>query len=159
MRFEATIEKRGSGHLLEIPFDVKAEWGKARAPVAATINGHTFRSTVAVYGGRYLLGLNREVREAAGVRAGDHVVVDLQLDTAERTVELPPELRAALAQDRELRAFFDSLSFTHRKEYVRWIEEAKREETRRARAAKALAMLGDGVKTPDQASRSPERRR
>jgi Domain of unknown function (DUF1905)/Bacteriocin-protection, YdeI or OmpD-Associated len=130
MRFEATIEKRGSGHMLEIPFDVKAEWGTARAPVAATINGHTFRSTVAVYGGRYLLGLNREVREAAGVQAGDRVVVDLELETAERTVELPPELEAAFAQDRELRAFFDSLSFTHRKEYVRWVEEAKREETR-----------------------------
>jgi hypothetical protein len=149
VRFEATIEKRGSGHMLEIPFDVKAEWGKARAPVVATINDHTFRSTVAVYGGRYLLGLNLEVRKAAGVRAGERVVVDLELDTAERTVELPPELRAAFAQDPELRAFFDSLSFTHRREYVRWIEEAKREETRRARAAKALTMLRDGVKTPD----------
>jgi hypothetical protein len=148
VRFETTIEKRGSGHMLEIPFDVKTEWGKARAPVTATINGHTFHSTVAVYGGRYFLGLNREVREAAGVYAGDCVVVDLELDTAERTVELPPELRAAFADDPELRAFFDSLSFTHRKEYVRWIEEAKREETRRARAAKALDMLRDGVKTP-----------
>jgi uncharacterized protein YdeI (YjbR/CyaY-like superfamily) len=68
--------------------------------------------------------------------------------TAERTVERPPELREAFEQDRELRAFFDSLSFAHRKEYVRWIEEAKREETRRARAAKALEMLRDGVKTP-----------
>jgi uncharacterized protein YdeI (YjbR/CyaY-like superfamily) len=94
------------------------------------------------------LGSNREVREAADVRAGDRIVVDLELDTTERTVEPPPELRAAFAQDRELRDFFDSLSFTHRKEYVRWIEEAKREETRRARAAKAVAMLRDGVKTP-----------
>jgi hypothetical protein len=134
--------------MLEIPFDVKAELGKARAPVVATINDHGFRSTVAVYGGRYFLGLNREVREAAGVQAGDHVVVDLELDTAERTVELPPELRAAFADDPELRAFFDSLSFTHRKEYVRWIEEAKRDETRRTRAAKAVEMVRDGVKTP-----------
>jgi uncharacterized protein YdeI (YjbR/CyaY-like superfamily) len=94
-----------------------------------------------------LLGLNREVREAAGVQAGDRVVVDLQLDTEERTVEPPPELRAAFAEDPELVAFFDSLSYTHRKEYVRWIEEAKREETRRARADKAVAMLRDGIKT------------
>src|SRR4029450_13780435 len=114
MRFEATIEKRGSGHVLEIPFDVKEGWGKARAPGGGGINGHTFRSTVAVYSGRYFLGLNREVREAAGVQAGDRVVVDLELDTAERTVELPPELRAAFAQDRELRGFFDSLSCSHR---------------------------------------------
>jgi Bacteriocin-protection, YdeI or OmpD-Associated/Domain of unknown function (DUF1905) len=148
MRFEATIEKQGSGHLLEIPFDVKAKWGKARAPVAATINDHTFRSTVAVYGGRYLLGLNREAREAAGVGPGDRVVVDLELDTAERTVGVPPELHAVFAREPGLRAFFESLSFTHRKEYVRWIENAKREETRRARATKAVEMLRNDVKTP-----------
>lgn len=147
MRFEATIEKRGSGHMLEIPFDVKKEWGKARAPVAAEINGHTFRSTVAVYGGRYLLGLNRHVRESAGVRAGDRVAVDLELDTAERVVEPPPSCGRRSRMIRSC-AFFDSLSFTHRNEYARWIEEAKREETRHARAAKALAMLRDGVKTP-----------
>jgi hypothetical protein len=148
MRFEASIEKRGNGHLVEIPFDVKATWGRARAPVVATITGHTFRSTVAVYGGRYLLGLNREAREATGVEAGDRVVVDLELDTAERTVELPPELGASFEDDPELRTVFDSLSYTHRKEYVRWIEEAKREETRRTRAEKAVAMLRDGIKTP-----------
>jgi Bacteriocin-protection, YdeI or OmpD-Associated/Domain of unknown function (DUF1905) len=134
--------------LLEIPFDVKAKWGKARAPVATTINDHTFRSTVAVYGGRYLLGLNREAREAAGVGPGDRVVVDLELDTAERTVEVPPELHAVFAREPELRALFESLSFTHRKEYVRWIENAKREETRRARATKAVELLRNGVKTP-----------
>jgi uncharacterized protein YdeI (YjbR/CyaY-like superfamily) len=76
------------------------------------------------------------------------VVVDLELDTAERTVEPQPELRAALTDDPELGAFFDSLSYTHRKEYVRWIEEAKREETRRSRAKRAVAMLRDGIKTP-----------
>jgi hypothetical protein len=148
MQFEASIEQHGAGNVLEIPFDVKATWGKARAPVVATINGHTFRSTVAVYGGRYLLGLNRDVREAAGVQAGDRVVVDLELDTAERTVTPPPELEAALAREPELRGFFDSLSFTHRKEYVRWIEEAKRQPTREARIEKAIAMLRDRVKTP-----------
>jgi hypothetical protein len=148
VRFEATIEKRGNGHLLEIPFDVKAEWGKARAPVTATIDGHTFRSTVAVYGGRYLLGLNSGVREAAGVQAGDRVEVNLELDTEVRTVDPPPELSVAFEREPEVRAFFDSLSFTHRKEYVRWIEEAKKEETRQARAAKALVMLRDGVRTP-----------
>jgi uncharacterized protein YdeI (YjbR/CyaY-like superfamily) len=83
-----------------------------------------------------------------GVQAGDRVVVDLELDSEERTVEPPPELRAAFADEPELRAFFERLSYTHRKEYVRWIEEAKREETRRTRAAKAVAMLRDGIKTP-----------
>jgi uncharacterized protein YdeI (YjbR/CyaY-like superfamily) len=83
-----------------------------------------------------------------GVQAGDHVFVDLELDSEERTVEPPPELQAAFADEPELRAFFERLSYTHRKEYVRWIEEAKREETRRTRAAKAVAMLRDGIKTP-----------
>jgi uncharacterized protein YdeI (YjbR/CyaY-like superfamily) len=101
-----------------------------------------------VYGGRYLLGLNREVREGANVQAGGRVVVDLEPDTAERTVEPPPELRTAFADDPELGTFFDGLSYTHRKEYVRWIEEAKRQETRKSRAAKAVEMLRDGTKTP-----------
>ena len=100
-----------------------------------------------MYGDRYLLGLKREVREAAGIEAGDRVVVDLELDTAERTVEPPPELCAAFADDPELGALFDSLSCTHRKEYVRWIQEAKKDETRRARAAKSVAMLRDGITT------------
>ena len=75
-------------------------------------------------------------------------MVDLELDTAERTVEVPPELHAVFAREPGLRAFFESLSFTHRKEYVRWIENAKKEETRRARATKAVEMLRKGVKTP-----------
>jgi Domain of unknown function (DUF1905)/Bacteriocin-protection, YdeI or OmpD-Associated len=147
MRFEASIEEPGGGNLVEIPFDVKATWGKARAPVAATINGHTFRSTVAVYSGRYLLGLNREVREAAGVQAGDRVVVDLELDTEERTVEPPPELQASFADEPELRAFFERLSYTHRKEYG--AGSRRRSEKRRAAraSAKAVAMLRDGIKT------------
>lgn len=103
---------------------------------------------MAVYGGRYLLGLNREAREAAGVGPGDRVVIDLELDTAERTVEVSPELRALFAREPELRAFFESLSYTHRKEYVRWIENAKREETRRARATEAVEMLRNGVEMP-----------
>jgi Bacteriocin-protection, YdeI or OmpD-Associated/Domain of unknown function (DUF1905) len=149
MRFEASIEKHGRGHLVEIPFDVKAMWGRARAPVVATINGHTFRSTVAVYGGRYLLGLNREVRDAAGVQAGGPRRHRPRARYRRANGRAAPELRAPFADDPELRAFFDSLSYTHRKEYVRWIEEAKREETRRERADKAVAMLRDGIKTLD----------
>src|SRR5262245_66307056 len=98
MQFEASIE-RGDGHLVEIPFDVKETWGRARAPVVATINGHTFRTTVAVYGGHYLLGLNQQVRDAAGVEAGDRVVVDLELDTEERVVKPTQELRHRFADD------------------------------------------------------------
>jgi hypothetical protein len=147
-RFEAVLEDNAPGVVLELPFDPKEELGRARAPVRVTIGGFTFRTTVAVYGGRALIGVNRANREAAGVEAGDRVTVELELDTEAREVEVPPELAAALAAEPELRAFFDGLSFTHRREYAEWIGEAKREETRLRRAAKALELLRDGVRTP-----------
>jgi hypothetical protein len=148
-RFEAVVEPAGrGGHVVEIPLDVPALFGAKRAPVRGTVNGAPFRSRVAVYGGRFLLGLNRELREAAGVGGpGDTVTVELELDDEPRTVEVPDDLRVAL--DDELRSFFESLSYTHRREYVRWIEEAKREETRRRRIARAVELLGDRVRTPD----------
>jgi hypothetical protein len=127
---------------------VAAVFGAKRPPVRGTVNGAPFRSTVAVYGGRFLLGLNRELRAAAGgVGPGDNVTVELERDDEERTVELPADLRVALDADRL--AFFESLSYTHRREYVRWIEEAKREETRRRRVARAVELLRRGVRTPD----------
>src|SRR3954447_5153837 len=145
-RFKATLEARGAGTLVEVPLDVRALFGQARPPVEATVNGHTFRSTIAVYGGRYYLGLNRQVRDAARVEVGDELTIDLERDEEERTVEVPADLEAAF--DAPTRATFDGLSFTHRREYVRWIEDAKREETRKRRVAKAVEMLRDGVKTP-----------
>jgi hypothetical protein len=129
-----------------VPLDVRAVFGQARPPVRATVNGHTFRSTVAVYGGKSYLGLNRDVRAAAAVEIGDVLTIDLERDEEERTVELPGDLETAL--DPTTRATFDGLSFTHRREYVRWIEDAKREETRKRRIAKAVELLRDGVKTP-----------
>ena len=146
MRFEAEIADLAPALGFDVPFDPKAELGKVRAPVRVTINGHTFRTTIARMGGRTFVGLNREAREGTGVAPGDRVTVELVADDEPRTVELPPDLAAAL--DADLRAFFDSLSYTHRKEYVRWIEGAKRDETRRARVEKAVAMLRAGVRTP-----------
>jgi hypothetical protein len=148
-RFEAVVEAAGrGGHLVEIPFDVATVFGAKRPPVRGTVNGAQFRSTVAVYSGRFLLGLNRELRDAAGgVAVGDTVAVELERDHEGRTVELPDDLAAAL--DADLLAFFESLSYTHRREYVRWIEAAKREETRRRRVERAAEMLREGVRTPD----------
>jgi hypothetical protein len=149
-RFTATLERneRG-GTTAEIPFDVAAAFGSVRAPVLATINGFTFRTRTMRYGGVYLLGLNREAREGAGVDAGDTVTVALELDEAPREVDVPRELVRALETEPELRSFFDSLSYTHRREYARWIAEAKRDETRRRRLERALDLLRAGVKTPD----------
>ena len=92
-------------------------------------------------GGEFLLGLNREVREAARAEAGDEVDLELQLDTKPREVEVPPALAAALAADSEALAAFEQLSYTHRKEYARWVAKAKRDETRERRVAKTLEDL------------------
>jgi hypothetical protein len=147
-RFEGTLERRGSGTVVELPFDVRAVFGKARAPVRGTVNGYPFQTTVAVYGGRYFLGFRREIRQAAGFDDGDRLAIVLELDDEPRTVDPPPELDAALAGDPEARAAFDRLSYTHRREYVEWVSGARREETRRTRLERTVAMLRDGVKHP-----------
>jgi hypothetical protein len=118
--------------------------GAKRFAVQATVNGYTWRTTVTRMAGEFLLGLGREVRESAGVQAGDMVDVAIALDTAPREVEVPEALAAALAADPAASAAFARLAFTHRKEYARWVAEAKRDETRARRAAKALQMLRAG---------------
>ena len=115
--------------------------GARRFPVIATVNGYTWRTSVVRMGGEFLLGLNREVREGANAEAGDEVDLELQLDTKPREVEVPPALAAALAADSEALAAFEKLSYTHRKEYTRWVEEAKKDETRERRVAKTLDRL------------------
>jgi hypothetical protein len=118
--------------------------GAKRFPVVATVNGYTWRTSVARMGGEFLVGLNKEVRAGAGVAAGDTVTLELTLDTEPRTVEVPPALAQALQAAPEAKAIYDGLAFTHRKEYARWIAEAKREDTRERRVAKALQMLHRG---------------
>ena len=147
-RFEATLEQHGSGTVVVVPFDLKETFGSGRPPVLATVNGYTFRTTLFTMGGRALLGLNREVREAAGVKAGQNVSVELARDDEPRTVEVPADLAAALGRYPAIRETFDGLSYTHRKEYVRWIEDAKREETRSRRVERSVEMLREGIKTP-----------
>ena len=117
-------------------------FGRARPPVRGTINGSPLRSTIAKYGDDYFLVINRKVREAAGVAAGETVDVELELDTEPRIVRVPKDLAGAL--DKETRGAFDRMSYTHRREYVEWIDEAKREDTRRRRIAKAVELIGEG---------------
>jgi len=131
-----------------VPFDAKAAFGSARAPVRCTINGVDYRSRLAVYSGRTYLGLRRDARDAAGLAAGDAVEVTIERDDEPSEVDVPPALTAALAGDDTARGAYEGLSFTHRKEYAQWIAEAKREETRARRVGKALTMLREGVKHP-----------
>jgi hypothetical protein len=118
--------------------------GAKRFPVVATVNGYTWRTTVVRMGGEFLLGLSKEVRQGAGAEAGDEDDVTLELDTAPREVEVPEALAAALAADPEAKASFDRMAFTHRKEYARWIADAKQEQTRQRRLGQALEMIRAG---------------
>ena len=131
---------------LPVPSAVVEKLGAGKRPkVTVTLNGYTYRSTVAAYGGEYFLPLAAAHRDAAGVKAGQAVQVTVELDTAPREVEVPKDLAAALKQA-GLRAAFDALSFTHRKEHVRAIEEARAPETRARRIDKAIAMVAGGTK-------------
>ena len=127
---------------LRVPAEAVAALGAGKKPkVTVSLNGYTYRSTVAAYGDVFMLPLSAEHREAAGVQAGDQVEVTIELDLAPRTVEVPADLAAALAAQPGAAAAFDALSFTIRKEYVRQVEEAKAQETRNRRIAGIVAKL------------------
>jgi hypothetical protein len=118
--------------------------GAKRFPAAATINGYRHRTTVTRMGGEYCFGFSKAAREAAQLTIGETVSFTLELDDAPREVELPPALKAAFAADPEAEHRYDALAYTHRKEYARWIAEAKQDKTRERRVAKALEMLRAG---------------
>ncbi len=147
--FRATVELGGKTATgIEVPADVVAALGSSKRPaVLITIAGHSYRTTVASMGGRFLVPLNAENRAAAGVIAGEHVDVEIQLDTTPRVVTLPPDLDAALADDPAARKFFESLSFTQRKEWVRWIGEAKRTPIRTSRINQTIVALREQKRT------------
>jgi hypothetical protein len=149
VRFAAVLGgDDGERPTVELPFDPRERFGKARAPVRGTVAGASFRTTVAVYGGRYYLGFNKQVRDRADIAIGDKVDVTLELDDEPRNVEVPPQLASALERDAEAKAVFERLSYTHRREYAQWVAEAKREDTRIRRADRSVAMLREGQRSP-----------
>jgi len=127
--------------LIEVPARVVAALSdKKRVPVNVTLNGVRYRSTIAVYGGKFYLPARREIREAAKLAPGKRAHVTLETDMAERTVMVPSDLARALSSAKK-RPAFDALSFTRRKEHVEAVTGAKRPETRVARIAKVVASL------------------
>ena len=143
-RFRYKLEAEGDGGNLAAirpPFDVKEVFGKLRVPVCGTINGHPYRTTICHMGGESFIGISKALREAAGVNIGDIVEVTMQLDTAERTVEVPDDLIALLKTNPQAEERFESSSYTHRKEFVQWITSAKRPETRESRLQRTVEML------------------
>jgi hypothetical protein len=146
IQFNAQLQPRGPAAAVVLDEDQVAAVGEGakRFPVMATVNGYTWRTSVARMGGEFLVGLSKEVRNGAGVEAGDDVEVRLELDAAPREVDVPAALAAALASDPQAKASFDEMAFTHRKEYARWIAEAKKDETRQRRVEQALVMIRAG---------------
>jgi len=145
-QFRAVIEAHGKTATgIEVPAEVVEALGPSRRPkVRATVAGHTYRSSVASMGGRFLLGVSAEVRHAANVAAGDEVDVALELDEETREVVVPDDFAEALAAVPAARAFFDGLSYSQRRWFVLGIEEAKKPETRVRRIDKAVARLAEG---------------
>jgi hypothetical protein len=144
--FRTTVELGGKTATgLQVPDDIVAALGAGKRPaVRVTLGTYTYRTTVASMGGRYLVPLSAEHRAAAGVAAGDQVHVAIEADTEAREVPVPQDLSAALAGDDAAGRFFDGLAYTHRKEWVRWIEAAKRPETRKRRLEGTLDALRAG---------------
>jgi hypothetical protein len=135
-------DKEMNATALEVPNEAMAALGKGkRHPVKVSLNGYTYRTTIAVMGGVCLLPLSKANRDAAGVKAGDKVEITLELDTEPRTVAVPDDLATALSKKRGARAKFDGLSYSARKEYVRQVESAKAQETRQRRIAGIVAKL------------------
>jgi hypothetical protein len=145
-RFSVELERVGkTATMFRVPFDLEDAFGRARPPVKITIRGHTWRTTPGVYDGVGHVVVNRDVKAATGVDAGDRVRIEMELDTEPRTVSVPSDLAEALARDAAADASFSKLSFTHRREYVEWVEEAKRPETRQRRIAAAVERVREGT--------------
>jgi hypothetical protein len=146
VRFHATILQSGKTATgIRVPPTVVSSLGPSKRPaVRVTINGYTYRSSVASMGGEFMVGVSAEVRERAGVAAGDEVDVDIKLDTDPREVVLPADLMDALEHDTDAKRHFEGLSYSNKRRIVIPVEEAKSAETRQRRIAKVISTLREG---------------
>jgi hypothetical protein len=146
MHFRTTILQAGKTATgIEVPEAIVTALGSGkRAKVLVTINGYTYRNSVAPMGGVYMIGVSDEVRRAAGVAGGDVVDVELELDTAPREVEVPPDLAAALDAEPAARRTFDALSYSNKSWHTSQVAGAKTDETRQRRLAKSIEALRAG---------------
>lgn len=148
MQFQATLQLEGKTATgIQVPGEVVESLGRGkRPPVKVTINDFTYRSTIAAYGDVFMLPVSAEVRQGAGVAAGELVVVDVELDEEPRVVVVPPDFAEALEADAVAKRFFESLSYSNQRRYVMAIDEAKTAETRQRRISKTVEMLREGKK-------------
>jgi hypothetical protein len=147
--FTAVIQNAGrGGAFVEVPFDVEKEFGSKRPKIKALIEGIPYRGILTRMGTEcHILGIRKEIRAQAGKMFGDEVTLTVEPDIEPRVIEVPADLLKELKKDRKAKAFFDKLSYTHQKEYVSWITEAKKEETRHNRIVKSIELLKKGKKT------------
>lgn len=151
--FEAEIKKHPdlNAAYVEFPYNVENEFGKkGQIKVLATFDGLEYRgSMVKMQADCHWIGLTQEVRKKINKEPGDIIKVTIKEDTEPRVVDVPPDLKALLEQVPEAMVIYEKLSYTHKKEYVRWITEAKKAETRENRLHKTIELLLKGTKTPD----------
>ena len=145
MKFRTTLQRFGANNTgIEVPEEILAALGRGRrVKVVATVNGYTYRTSVAPAMGKILMPFSSEHRAASGLAGGEEIEVEIVPDDAPREVEVPVDLATALEAAPEAAAFFAALSYTNKRLYVLWVEEAKKPETRSARVAKAVEMLAE----------------
>ena len=142
LELDTILEPHGPAAAVVLTDEQVASLGNGKTPpVRVSANGVTVGGRVMRRGGQNLIGLSRAVREQLGVEPGQRIRVAIELDDQPREVEIPPDLAAALAAEPAARIAFDALSFTHRKEYVRWVEEAKKPETRERRVRETVSRV------------------
>jgi hypothetical protein len=148
LKFRATIEDAGSGGaFVRIPLDVEAVFGKKRVKVIAMIDGEPYQGSLVRMGTDcHILGVRKDIREKIGKTCGQEVEITLREDAGVRAVAIPPDLKEAFSAVPEAAAFFGQLAYTHQKEYVQWIEAAKRDQTRQERIAKTVQRLNEQKK-------------
>ncbi len=146
MRFRTTLQLEGrTATGLVVPTEVVTALDSGKKPaVTVSIAGHIYRSTIASRGGQYLIPVSADIRNITGLSAGDEVDVELELDTAPRTVTVPLELTTALDAEPEVRRFFEGLAYSHQLAHVLAIKQARTSETRDRRVNKAMAVLREG---------------
>ena len=149
-RFKAVIQPHPSGGaFVDVPFDVEEVFGKKRVKIRATFDGAPYRGLLSRMGTpHHTLLVRKDIQKKIGKGPGDEIAVTVEEDLEPRVVKVPPDVEKLLGEHAEAGKFFDGLSYTHRKEYVQWIEAAKKSETRQRRKEKMIEMLLQGKKEP-----------
>lgn len=149
-KFLAEIKKHEGidGAYVEIPFDVEAVFGGKRIKVKANFDGIEYRGSIVRMAGCYMIGLTQALRKEIGKKPGDNVIVEVEKDEEERSIEIPEDFESALKEAPCALEYFEKLSFTNKKKYVQWILSAKKVETRNERIQKAVLMLAESKKLP-----------